>query len=126
MLGPLKFLLKRGARGKNSESEGYALIEIFFLTKYTTFYLMEECERQDLEVALSTHCARFRAPKFLLTDHGSSSDVISSHDSIVELLREDVSIEILPASHQFLNTIESTVQVFKSLNRILEFGVPSE
>ena len=75
---------------------------------------------------LSTHCARFRAPKFLLTDHGSSSDLITSQDSIVELLREDVSIEILPASHQFLNTIESTIRVFKSTNRTISFGVPSE
>ena len=87
---------------------------------------MEGCERQDLEVALSTHCAKFRAPKLLLTYHGSSSDIITSQDSIIELLRENVSVEILPASHQFLNTIESTIRVFKGINRKIGFGVPSE
>ena len=87
---------------------------------------MEGCERQDLEVALSTHCAKFRAPKFLLNDHGPSSDIITSQDSILELLRDNVSIEILPASHQFFNTIESTIRVFKGINRTIGFGVPSE
>ena len=56
----------------------------------------------------------------------SSSDIITCQDSIVELLRKDVSIEILPASHQFLNKIESTIRVFKSINRTISFGVPSE
>ena len=126
VLGPLKFLLRRGARGKSSVSKGYALIAICLLTKYTTFYLMEGCKRQDLEVALSTHCAKFRAQKFLLTYHGPSSDIITSQDSIIELLGENVSIKILPASHQFLTTIESTIRVFNGINRTIGFGVPSE
>ena len=80
----------------------------------------------DLEIALSQHCATFRPPQFLLTDHGSSSDILTCQDSIVELLKEDVAIEILPASHQFLNTVESTIRVFKSINRALPFGIPAE
>ena len=52
VLGPLKFLLKRGARGKSSVSKGYALSAICLITKYVTYYLMEGCGRQDVDARI--------------------------------------------------------------------------
>ena len=58
----------------------------------------------------------------MLTDNRSSSDVITHQNSILEELRKEISIEILPASHQFLNVVESTIKVFKAINRIIAYG----
>ena len=72
ILGPLKFLLKHGARGAKSVSKGYVLVAICVITKYVTFYLMEDATKIYIETAL----------------------------------QKDVSIEVLAASHQFLNVVE--------------------
>merc|ERR1711888_151124 len=44
-IGPIKLLLKRGARGGNSVTKGYVLIVVCCITKYLTYYIMEDLER---------------------------------------------------------------------------------
>ena len=61
-IGPLRFLQKRGARGAKTISKGYALIAICCLTKYVSYYLMEDIQRVDIELAVSEHIARFCPP----------------------------------------------------------------
>ena len=125
-IGPVKFLLKRGARGANSVSKGYVLIIVCVLTKYLTFYLMEDCQKVDLELAVSTHIAKFRTPKFVLSDAGSSNDLLNGHQqSILEVLQSKTRLEILQSSHQFLNICESQIKIFKAMLRSINHGVPS-
>ena len=126
MVGPTKFLLKRGARGKNSVSNGYILVIVCVLSKFITFQLMEDCERQDLDLAVSTHIANYRAPKFVLTDAAQTNNLLNSHQkSILEVLQTKVRLEILQSSHQFLNLCESQIKIFKSMLRSINCGVPS-
>ena len=100
----MRFLLKRGARGAKTISKGYALIAICCVTKFVSYYLMEDIQKVDIEMAISTHIARFRSPCFILTDNGSSNDILDNHQkSILEVLEKNVKMEILEASHQFLN-----------------------
>ena len=88
---------------------------------------MEDIQKTDIDIAISTHCARYRTPRFLLTDNGSSNDILNNHQqSIIEVLQKDISIEILAASHQFLNIVESTIKVFKNISRSIYHGVPAE
>ena len=125
-IGPMKFLLKRGARGAKTISKGYALIAICCITKFVSYYLMEDIQKVDIELAISTHCARYRSPRFILTDNGTSNDILDNHQqSIVEVLQKNVSMEILAASHQFLNLAESTIKVFKSIVRSIYHGTPA-
>ena len=56
-IGPLRFLQKRGARGAKTISKGYALIGVCCLTKYVCYYLMEDIQRVDIELAVSEHRA---------------------------------------------------------------------
>ena len=126
MLGPVNFLLKRGARGTNSVSKGYILVIVCVLSKYITFQLMEDCEKQDLDLAVSTHIANYRAPKFVLSDAAQTNDLLNSHQkSILEVLQSKVRLEILQSSHQFLNVCESQIKIFKSMLRSINHGVPS-
>ena len=77
-------------------------------------------------MAISTHIARFRSPRFILTDNGSSNDILDNHQkSIVEVLEKNVKMEILASSHQFLNLVESTIKVFKSIVRSIYSGTPA-
>ena len=77
-------------------------------------------------MAISTHIARYRSPRFILTDNGSSNDILENHmKSIVEVLEKNVKMEILAASHQFLNLVESTIKVFKSIVRSIYHGTPA-
>ena len=86
-IGPIKLLLKRGARGGNSVSKGYVLIAVCCITKFLSYYIMEDIQRANLELAMSTHVARYRTPKFILTDAGSSNDIFENHQqSIIEVL----------------------------------------
>ena len=125
-IGPVKFLLKRGARGANSVLKGYVLIIVCVLTKYLTFYLMEDCQKVDLELAVSTHIAKFRTPKFVLSDAGSSNDLLNGHQqSILEVLQSKTRLEILQSSHQFLNICESQIKIFKAMLRSINYGIPS-
>ena len=79
----------------------------------------------DIELAVSTHIARFRPPRFILTDNGSSNDILENHQkSIVEVLQANVKMEILASSHQFLNLVESTIRIFKSILRSIYSGTP--
>ena len=88
-IGPIKFLLKRGARGAKTISKGYALIAICCVTKFVSYYLMEDIQKVDIEMAISTHCARYRSPRFILTDNGTSNDILENHQkSIVEVLQQ--------------------------------------
>ena len=125
-IGPMRFLLKRGARGAKTISKGYALIAICCVTKFVSYYIMEDIQKVDIEMAISTHIARYRAPSFILTDNGSSNDILDNHQkSIVEVLQKNVKMEILQSSHQFLNLVESSIKVFKSIMRSIYSGVPA-
>ena len=87
---------------------------------------MEDIQKVDIELAISTHCARYRTPRFILTDNGTSNDILNNHQqSIVEVLQKNISMEILAASHQFLNLVESTIKVFKSIVRSIYYGTPA-
>ena len=122
---PMRILLKRGARGAKTISKGYALVAICCVTKFVSYYLMEDIQKVDIEMAISTHIARFRSPRFILTDNGSSNDILENHQkSIVEVLQKNVKMEILVSSHQFLNLVESTIKVFKSIVRSIYSGTP--
>ena len=122
---PLRFLQKRGARGAKTISKGYALIAICCLTKYVCYYLMEDIQKMDIELAVSEHIARFRPPRFILTDNGSSNDILeNSQKTIVEVLQANVRMEILQSSHQFLNLVESTIRIFKNILRSTYSGIP--
>ena len=56
---------------------------------------MEDCEKQDLELAVSTHIANYRAPKFVLSDAAQTNDLLNSHQkSSLEVLQEKVRLEI--------------------------------
>merc|ERR1712236_35475 len=126
MIGPVKFLLKRGARGENSVSKGYILIIVCVLTKFITYQLMEDCERQDIDLAISTHIANYRPPKFLLSDAANTNDLLAAHQkSILQVLQTKVRIELLQSSHQYLNICESQIELFKKMLRSINFGVPS-
>ena len=125
-IGPIKLLLKRGARGGNSVTKGYVLIVVCCITKFLSYYIMEDCQRADLELAISTHIARYRTPKFILTDAGSSNDILGSHQqSIIEVLEQNTKLEILQSSHQFLNLVESQIKIFKQILRSLYHGIPA-
>ena len=90
-------------------------------------HLMEDIQQTDIELAFSTHCARYRTPRFLLTDNGSSNDILNNHQqSIVEVLQKNISMKILADSHQFLNIVQSTIKVFKNIARSIYHGVPAE
>ena len=126
MVGPTKFLLKRGSRGKHSVTKGYILVIVCVLSKFITFQLMEDCKRQDLDLAVSTHIANYRPPKFILTDAAESNNLLASHQkSILEILQTKVRLEILQSSHQFLNLCESQIRIFKSMLRSNHCGIPS-
>ena len=56
-IGPIKLLLECGARGGNATSKGYILIAFCVITKCCTFYMMEDVQRQDIKIVISTHCA---------------------------------------------------------------------
>ena len=44
----------------------------------------------------------------------------------MEVLQKNVTMEILGASQQFLNLVESTIKVFKSIVRSIYHGIPAE
>ena len=53
---------------------------------------MEDIQKIDIEMAMSTHIARYRAPSFILTDNGSSNDILENHQkSIVDVLQKTQS-----------------------------------
>ena len=82
-IGPMKFLLKRGGK---SISKGYVLIAVCCVTKFVSYYIMEDIQKTDLELAMSTHVARYRAPRFILTDNTPSNDILENHQkSIIEV-----------------------------------------
>ena len=125
-IGPMRFLLKRGARGAKAISKGYVLIAICCVTKFVSYYIMEDIQKTDLELAMSTHVARYRAPRFILTDNGSSNDVLENHQkSIIEVLQKNAKLEILQSSHQFLNLVESQIKIFKQILRSIYCGIPA-
>ena len=126
MIGPIKVLLRRGARGTGAVSKNYILIIVCVLTKFITYQFMENCERQDIDLAISTHIANYRAPKFLLCDAASTNDLLAaSQKSILQVLETKVRIELLQSSHQYLNVCESQIKLFKKMLRSINFGIPS-
>ena len=125
LIGPLRFLQKRGARGATATSKGYALIGVCCLTKFVCYYLLEDAKKVDIELAVAEHVAKFRAPRFILTDAGTSNDILEdSQTTIVEALQKSVKMEILQSSHQFLNLVESTIRIFKNILRSTFSGIP--
>ena len=69
--------------------------------------------------------AKFRAPRFILTDNGSSNNILEdTQKTIVEVLQQNVKMEILQSSHQFLNLVESTIRIFKNILRSTFSGIP--
>ena len=67
-------------------SKGYVLFAICCVTKFVSYYIMEDIQKIDIEMAMSTHIARYRAPSFILTDNGSSNDILENHQkSIIEV-----------------------------------------
>ena len=48
----MRFLLKRGARGAKTISKGYALVAICCVTKYVSYYLMEDIQKVDIEMVM--------------------------------------------------------------------------
>merc|ERR1711888_323182 len=69
---------------------------------------MKNCERQDINLAISTHIANYKSPKFLLCDATSTNDLLAaSQKSILQVLETKVRIELLQSSHQYLNVYKS-------------------
>ena len=44
---------------------------------------MEDIQKTDIELAMSTHIARYCAPRFILTDNGSSNDILENHQKLI-------------------------------------------
>merc|ERR1711867_408059 len=60
MIDPIKVFLRKGARGTGAISKNYILIIV--LTKLITYKFMKNCERQNINLGISTHIANYKSP----------------------------------------------------------------
>ena len=115
-IGPIWF--RPTSRSRGAPLKAYCLIVSCMLTTSTSAYMMVGISRNDILLALSTHCQRYTRPKILYVDAGSAVNLDPDNDDWYWHLGDpDIEVVRLQTEEFHSSYVESKIKVMKKMLR---------